>query len=218
MRRTCFTVWLNAACAVVFSSTTSAQEGGNAGRFYIGGGTGLAMPRDITVEDRTAGTPIRAKTRFEPGPRLDVSVGYNFTEHWAAEFETGLIFNSSKGSQTLSLTSGDQFWFQVPLLANLAYKIPTRVPLKPFIGAGVGGIYTTVQRDDHIAFFGHSVDHDLVFAYQASGGLRYQIGEKAELGLAYKFTGTLDHNFDRISTTTSGNLIHSLLLSFTFRF
>ena len=57
---------------------------------------------------------------------------------------------------------------------------------------------------------------DFTFGYQGSLGLKYAISENCDLGIAYKFLGTSDHDMGRFGT--DGTLTHSLLATLTFRF
>jgi len=209
-----FTGWV-----LALPFTGSAQEQNIAKRFYFGFDSGATWQQPITVKekDSLSGSITREKARFDTGLRLDVAGGYQFTDCLAAKLEGGLIFNAVRGnSGNTRFNSEVDDVLHVPFFLNLVGRVPTHTRLKPFIGAGVGGMYTSLESVGYY-FSTSTVDTDLVFAYQGSAGLRYEISRKVELGLAYKYTGTLGHTFDRLSTTTSGDQVHSVLASVLIR-
>jgi len=212
-------VTLGAGCALMLGFTASAQDQSNARRFYFSANSGAAWQQPITVKEKDplSGTITRERARFDTGLRLDVAGGYQFTDCLAGELEAGLIFNAVRGnSGNTRVNSEVDDFLQVPFFLNLVGRVPTHTGLKPFIGAGVGGIYTSLESVGYY-FSTSTVDTDLVFAYQGLAGVRYEISRKVELGLAYKYTGTLNHTFDRLSTPTSGNQVHSVLASVLIR-
>ena len=94
----------------------------------------------------------------------------------------------------------------------------------PYVGAGVGGAatYLTAQNVPLFGFGCHTSysSTDFTFAYQATAGLKYAISENIELGIAYKFTGTTDHNWSDNGVTfkTDGTVTHAVLASLTWKF
>jgi opacity protein-like surface antigen len=207
---------LGCGCLCMIPLAVPAQEERSASKFYFGSSAGIAWQQEITAKEKVFGVTTREKVRFDPGARLDFSFGYQFTESFAAEFESGVSYNAVSSSGETSINSGNVNFVQVPLFANAVYRVPTRGRFKPFLGAGAGGMFTSVQSFDLLSEF--EGDNDAVFAYQGFAGLRYQITKTMDLGLAYKYTATLDHTFDRLSATTSGNHSQSVLLSFLIRF
>jgi len=207
---------LGGACLCMLPFAVSAQEERSAGKFYFGTSLGIVSQQDITVKEKVFGVTTREKVRFDAGARLDFTVGYQFTRSFAAEFETGVSFNAVSSSGETSINVGNVHFVQAPLFANAVYRVPTHGRLKPFLGAGAGAMFTSVESLDLLNDF--EGDDDAVFAYQGFAGLRYEITKSMELGLAYKYTATLDHTFDRLAATTSGNQSHSILVSFLIRF
>ena len=75
-----------------------------ASNLYADVNFGGAYQQNSTVETTVfSGTPpattTSQKTSFNLGVRGDVALGYNFNRSWAAEFNTGLVWNSSGNSQ-----------------------------------------------------------------------------------------------------------------------
>lgn len=208
--------FLSYACLGLVPCAVPAQETRSTQKFYFNADLGVTWQEDLTVKEKVFGFTTREKVQFDLGARLDFAVGYHFTDSFAAEFETGLIYSPVSSSGETSLNSGNIDFLQIPLFLNALYTVPTRSRLKPFVGAGVGGMFTSVQSFDLLDDF--SGDSDAVFAYQATAGIRYEITKTMDLGFAYKYTGTLEHTFDSLSTTLSGNRMHSFLMLFRVRF
>lgn len=164
------------------------------------------------VEIKNSVTPGR-KISFDPGVRVDLVGGCRFSDCLAAEIELGGMWNQAdklKGGNLPDRNVDANLW-QVPLMANLVYTFPLQSRFKPFIGAGAGGIYTRLEGGNV-----NGDQDDFQFAYQGFAGISYVLNECMDIGLTYKFLGTLDHHFDDFSTKPIYN--HSLLASFNWRF
>lgn len=133
----------------------------------------------------------------DAGFRFSGAIGYKFTDWFALELESGFLVNevseviiedpkptddNEEGNSIVAgsddITGSDQW--QVPIMLNAYFFIPTGTRFRPYIGGGIGGIYHHIDarvRDpyDHghaISEFGIEVaDFDL--AYQAFTGLRF---------------------------------------------
>lgn len=181
---------------------------------------------------RSSGIPpgifTSATATFNFGARGDVALGYNFNKSLAAEFDTGLLWNSADkiGANTLSSINQSFDTYTIPILANFTYKIPIKGPWSSYVGVGVGGAASILVYNDSIG--SDMVGDSFVFAYQAEAGLRYQLSQNASLGIAYDFLGTTDPSWNlnqTIGATTTfyqlkekGFYTHSITLSFTWDF
>jgi opacity protein-like surface antigen len=160
----------------------------------------------------------RPKIKLDPGVRFDLAGGYMFNESLSLELETGLVYNSIKeidfsasapfGAYTYAWNvNGDLY--QVPILANLVYTFNTKSQWKPFLGAGVGGVESIMDL--------HSKSYsDFQFAYQAMAGIAYEVNKNLNIGISYKFLGTLDHNFSDFKT--DGTMTHAFVAQLTYKF
>jgi opacity protein-like surface antigen len=166
-------------------------------------------------------------TTFNFGARGDVALGYNLNKSFAAEFDTGLLWNSADkiGTNTLSSLNQSFDTYTIPVLANLTYKIPMKGPWSSYVGIGVGGAASILVYNLNGSDLS---DCNFVFAYQAEAGLRYQLSQNSSLGIAYDFLGTTDPSWNLsqtigVSTTSyhlkeKGFYTHSITLSFTWDF
>ncbi len=195
------------------------------------GGTGFPSTMTVGQLGEKIGIPVPAgqagdvvtfnkpKFEFDPGVRVDVAVGHRFSEALAVELEAGFAenaVNEAKFTGTMNGVGYDQKFsinnvnlWQVPVLVNGIYTFNVSPKLKPFVGAGAGGIYTLVETK------GSSRD-DFTFAYQGQAGVDYLFTDTLSLGLTYKFLGTLDHDFGGVRTEPI--YTHSILAALTLRF
>ena len=200
------------ALLLLSSTCALAEEQESAGKFYFTANLGGSVAQDTTIKSTdafiTSGT-----IQFSAGGRLDVGFGYYITDWLSAELETGFLINLTKLEDELS--SGDVAYYQIPILANLIYHIPTRSRFHPFIGAGFGGVESQLVNNDWIS--GRSAD-DFGLAWQGMAGCRYQLSSKIDLGVAYKYLGTSDRTFDSFVITMKGTQTHSSTASFSMKF
>lgn len=133
------------------------------------------------------------------GFRFTGAVGYKFTDWFALELESGLLYNeihevivedpeptksNEEGSSVVvgedDIKDPDQF--QVPVMLNAFFFIPTGTRLRPYIGGGIGGMFHWIDaqiQDPHsggktLSEFNLEID-DFDFAYAGFAGLRYVV-------------------------------------------
>lgn len=236
-------VALAGICAGAFCVTTHAQTpiiNGNpttmptqtyysyTPRAYVGADAGGTISRDLNVKEFFGSVPPGTKVKLDPGFRFDVIGGYQLTDWFSVEGETGIMANRID-SITGADISGYAAVENVPLLANVRFQLPMhKCPVTPYIGGGAGGSISVIDFEDNINFNGASgsgASASLVFAYQAFGGLRYAINDNMGIGVAYHYfvtTGS-DWKFDTFGTATdhmkfSGGASHAISVAFDYRF
>lgn len=204
---------------------------------YFNLGVSLQGDYDITAEEGVDLSAFSPSVTFSPGVRLDCGFQMALAQNWALQLETGVIYNSidtldfnpsANGSASVPM---DGSLLQVPLFANLLYHIPIQPNFQLYLGAGVGGMFSflDMESDNTSA---------AAFSYQAIAGMSYQVNDSMDIGLAYKFTGTLSQTFSDLDTYNNSYwgyygyanyntgtdkdveeaYNHSILVTFTFRF
>jgi opacity protein-like surface antigen len=196
---------------------------------YAGVNVGGAYQQNATVDTTTVYTPgtttsTSGTSSFDIGVRGDVLLGYHISDSWAAEFNTGLIWNSTGNSQPYpNNVSFDTY--TVPILINAVYRIPFKGPWSSYLGVGGGGAVSILAYTTSSYNLG---SYNFAFAYQAKAGLEYRLTDKASIDLAYEFLGTTDPSWSFSQTvggTTAdftvkekGFFTHSVVISFTWTF
>lgn len=182
--------------------------------YYLNGEIGASFPQDLTFKNSGG-----AKASFNPGVRADVLLGYNLCSAFAVEFNTGVIWNSVDkiGGQSLSSEGLNINLYQIPFLANLVYKTPVWNGFSGYIGAGAGGEAALFSAN---ASGASASDTDFTFAYQGLAGVKYAVCKNADIGVGYKFLGTLDHHWTVAGSgiSTEALYTHSIMATFTYRF
>ena len=163
----------------------------------------LSIDGDITGE----------KFSFQPGFRFDTEFGYNFYEWLGVSLQTGIIYNglqnymvSANGQLTLSgygtLVGSGDFKFpadgdlvQVPVQINGIFRWPGNVPLRPFLGLGVGTVWqqlNVVSVDaGPVSFAGDYVRSAFQFGWNAQLGLTYTVEPGIDFYSAFKMLSSV---------------------------
>ena len=180
--------------------------------YYLNVDAGVSLVQNLNIK---GGNNIE----LNPGARFDGAFGWQSSKQLAAEFETGFTLNSVDkiGGVAVSSYGGKADIYQIPMLVNLVYTPPLQGRIKPFIGAGGGGIATMADMQTPL---GNVNDTDFTFGYQGFAGVGWTLSERTEIGVAYKFMGSLDHSWSSRGVTlkTDSMFTHSILLSFLWKF
>jgi len=175
--------------------------------FYFAPAIGGAVVQDVN------GYGGDVSFSFNPGVRCDLSIGYRLNEWFSLEFAPGFIYNSL---QTITI-QGSQYnvdgeLIQVPLLINPILTIPTDSKWEPFLGLGVGGVYTS-QSNNAFSYYSSGTTTAWNFCYSALAGVQYHLEQDISFGFIYKFTGVNQSglNYDDVLT-------QSVQANATFRF
>jgi opacity protein-like surface antigen len=199
--------------AAAFASETNLVESPvDQNRWSVNLDAGIALPQSVNIQGAD-------RMDFDKGIRFDAGVGYVLTKTLSVGVETGIIHNSVDkiGGVPVSTYGGNAEIFQVPLVADLIFTPPLKGILKPYIGAGVGGVATVANLDTPL---GAVNDMDVTFCFQGIAGIKCAAGEHLEFGVAYKFLGTLDHSWSEngVTLNTDGILTHSIVAVITWKF
>jgi opacity protein-like surface antigen len=195
---------------VSFSRTVSAgEEEQPVGKGCAAFEAGPSLQQDVTLH-----TGDNAKASFNPGFRFNLALGGYSSRGLGAEFDFGLVYNSMKpiyDPYTFESTGIDVY--QIPMLINITYHLPLKGPVSIYGGFGIGAVYEIYAGRD-TGLFGFNTE--LVFGYQGTFGVKYAVSPNCELGIAYRFLGTSEHDFGRFKS--DGTLNHSFLATLTFNF
>jgi opacity protein-like surface antigen len=160
---------------------------------YLKADAGPTFTEDVTIREFLGLAP-GSNIEFDPGFRFSAGGGYVFSDIVAIGGETGFSWNNIENIEGASSES-DSSIGNVPLLGTITLKLPNKTGLVPFIGAGGGVSFTFFNADSLVVpdnltpgtVVLDGSESDTVFAWQLTGGLKYQINEQMSLGVAYKY-------------------------------
>lgn len=137
-----------------------------------------------------------SKVTLNPGFRVDLGSGYEFTPYFAVDWEIGILAASIDKASGLQEMDGTIT--QVPLLVNAAFQYQNETGFTPFVGAGVGVSSSAIRVDEARSSTARleGSDYQFVFAWQAIGGIKYEVAKRLNLGLVYKYLWTADARWE----------------------
>ena len=207
----------------------SGQAADGTDHFYLHLDVGAAFASDVTLKGVTINpvpTPT-AKSSFDPGIRGDLVLGYGFNDSWSVELESGVAWNPLGSVNFNGFTSHayDGDLYQIPILLNVRCQFTPKATFSPYLGAGVGGVFTKLDTVASTQFpipsFPRVHDTDLAFACQAVAGLIFRFASHWEADVEYKFLGTFGHSWDlprSVSAQSRNVYTHAALASLNWKF
>lgn len=178
-----------AATTLLISSAALAAEP----NWYVSGAGGAAWFE--SADGQSGGNTL--ETSFDTGYAFLGAAGRQFGNGFRAEGEFGYRRSSTDATQ---VNSGPDFnttgsMSALSLMANGYYDFDVGMKLKPYIGGGIG--MARVSAND-IRINGSQLadDSDVVFAYQAIGGLGYELSQHLTAFVEYRYFATLDPTFN----------------------
>jgi len=173
---------------------------------------------------RNFGGPTSGRVEYDTGGRVDAAVGYALNQYLATDFEVGI--NAAKIDNAQGYFSADSRIYNLPFMANVTLSCP--IPhciVTPYVGAGAGGadvVFDTDGFSDGVTTVRGS-ENDVVFAWQAYAGLRFQLSQRISLGVGYKYFNTEDPSFSyppspNFNVGFKGVQTHSVMFSFQMNF
>lgn len=204
---------LVASVALFLSAGAMAAEP----NWYVGGAGGATWfePSDSDANGNSY------ENRFDTGYVFSGAIGREFGNGLRAEGEVGY---RNASVDTITPNSGSEFngegsMSALSLMANGLYDFDVGMKIKPYIGAGIG--FARVSAND-IKLNGSQLvdDSDVVFAYQAIGGLGYDLTRDWTAFAEYRYFATLDPTFN---ATGGGDydsqfMSHNALVGVRYRF
>lgn len=198
-------------------------------KFYVAGDVGGAVTVNTQLKEFFGATlASNSEVKFDPGLWLGLRGGYGVTDWFDAEAETGFAANRIDSVTGTTATETDAALANIPLLLNARFHCPALHRVSPYFGGGLG-LSTTILSGDDLVVGGtrmHGSAGDVVFAYQAFGGLRFAINARMGISVEYHYFATTDAEMraDITSNTASdrvrlgGTATHAATIAFDYRF
>lgn len=215
--------WSAAVAGLALTSTLPGYGQNN--RFYVTGALGPALTEKTDLKEFN-GPVTGTKVKFDPGIQFRIAGGFHITDWLATELETGVTYNTIKS--ITGATEADGSLANAPVLANLVVQAPNKSRFVPYLGGGLGVSSAVLDAND-IVLNGtilSGTQSTAVFAYHGFAGLRYNINDRMDVSLAYRYFGTtaprwdadLVSGFGTGKTRFGDNQTHSVTVAFTYSF
>ncbi len=210
VRAACLAAAVAATALAVATNDAHAQDR-KAGP-YIHADLGASVIEDITFR----GPAGSLEVEFDPGLRFSFGGGYRFYPSpdvgVGLELDTGVIWNSVDRVRLNGFSASvDGDLYQVPFLGNVVLSFEPTPQWVLYVGGGGGGIYGRISVDRIAGFRVNISDDGVEPAAQGMAGLRYQMSDRASLGVGYKFLNMFFSGAPDIRT-------HSVGLSYSLSF
>lgn len=167
-----------AASFVGLSGTAHAQDAG----WYLRGELGGSVENEFEANDIVD---------VENGVAASLAIGFSFNGALRAEGELLYLQNDLEGGSGGDTSSIGGF-------ANVIYDFNRMGTIQPFLGVGVG--YSRVDIDG-----GSLNGDDAGFAYQAKAGFAYQINDRLNAELVYRYVVVPDMDFGSRASGLNGD-------------
>ena len=158
----------------------------SAGQKYISGFVGVNFPSASDVKITSTAFPdILRVEKYDSNITFGGAFGYDFGNDIRIEEEVSYrnndvdlaSFPSAPALQGIEKTT-------ISLMTNGYYDIDLGIPLKPYLGVGIG--FASIEREVRVTNGGDS-DTDVVLAYQLMAGLGYKINPKFTITAGYRY-------------------------------
>lgn len=183
-------------CTLALSGLLCVSPALAASRDYIGGNISFTTPRDADFEYKSV--PFVLESSYDNGLGFGLVFGKSYDNNLRIEGELGYRSNDldgfSDGGEILG-AAGDIT--AVSFLFSTYYDISNPTRFTPYLGAGLGGAYVSLDGRTVDPAFGDIVfsDEALAFAYQLGGGVACKLNRVLTLDLGYRYFSTADLKF-----------------------
>ena len=204
---------------LVALGTLLAPARGADGKYYFGVDVGLTLTSSTKGEASGGGQSVDGTVKFKTGYRLGLTGGYMINDNFAVEVETGFSGTSVKSIAGESLDAGEEVSiYQIPVLANVIWRIPTGMKLKPYVGLGAGMASSIIDIKNARGLTDGN-DSTVVPAFQALAGIRYDFTDRLGLVAGYKYLYTGSPEWDGgVQIKTGALKSHQINVGLNFTF
>jgi opacity protein-like surface antigen len=158
-------------------------------RFDVGG----AVPESANLTE--FGGPVSGESmELTVGFQFDLAAEYQLTPWMGIGPELGFAVNFV--DTIAGISPRDTSLWQMLMMVNAVVQYPTEGPVRPFVGAGAGGVASFLTFYDgyysgSTYYWGSAnTGSDFVFGYQAFGGVRFYFNDSWSVGVIYRYLQT----------------------------
>ncbi|MBU5612690.1 outer membrane protein [Geomonas azotofigens] len=171
---------------------------------YVSGFVGVTIPETTNATSFTGGTVFDDRIKFDPGLNVGGTLGYDFG---FMRFEGEISYKDLQLNTVTDRGTGERFRVTdgnvdtTAFMANVFVDLHNDTPITPYVGGGVG--FAALHMNDVVGYSLstpgvtglYMADDQVVFAYQAGGGLELALNRQLSLDLAYRYFGTSQASF-----------------------
>jgi OmpA-OmpF porin, OOP family len=190
--------------AVLAAGLLSFASAAHAEGAYVGVYGGANLNQDADTAVKNTGIPsIDAELRTNLGWLAGISAGYQWGSGFALEGDLTYRENGLDEIQLLGTHIGlDGAERVVALLGNALYRLSNPSQFTPYFGVGIGAARLELDADAENG--GSFKDSATSLAFQAIGGISYEVTSSIDLGLEYRYFRTVDTDLrDRQGANTT---------------
>ncbi len=202
-----FMVVTSVVCFLLTAGAVWADQGhGNAPQsgWYISFTPSVLGPFSV---DTTSPGLSPAEVKSEWGMGISGGLGYRYGDF---RVEGEVLYGRNDGNDISFAGGGGDVTGRYEwsgALINLYYDIPTGVGVRPYVGAGLGGV--RFEADDiTLAAFPPTNGTSTLFAYNVTAGVTYSLTDSLRLLMGYRLLGMEGPDFQTGGAPLYGKSIH----------
>jgi opacity protein-like surface antigen len=187
-------------------------------QYYIGAQAGwTGLPYQTDTFEGFGSVPVQFNAGYNIGARGGYQLAaWRFEEEYSYR-RNGVAAYDVAGANANGV-SGNRHTHSI--MTNVIYDLTTGWPVTPHIGVGIGAmnVFDGLQVPGRGLMFN---DSSWQFAYQAIGGLRFDINPVLAVDLDYRYLATTESTFRIPNTSRSyrtGSNTNNFVASLTYRF
>ncbi|MFM6081135.1 MAG: outer membrane protein [Dolichospermum sp.] len=181
--------------------------------WYVSGSVGSASPGNDVQGSSFFNDKI--SLALDSTSQWNIAGGYqrgNYRSEAEISYSSFGINNASINTQSFPYSGNVS---TTSILGNIYWDIPTRSKFRPYLGAGLG----TSTISGTIKYQGQEADLGTgwSFAYQGKVGLQYEVVEKGNAFVEFRYVGLTGYTSDKNNTRIEFGSFNSPALSFGYR-
>ncbi|MBU5637037.1 outer membrane beta-barrel protein [Geomonas sp. Red69] len=166
---------------------------------YVAGFVGVTVPETVDATSFGGGTVFNDRIKFDPGLNVGGALGFDFG---MMRLEGEISYKDLQLNAVTDRDTGERFRVAdgsvdtTAFMANAFIDLHNDSPITPYLGGGIG--FAALHLNDVFSRAGdflYEADDQVVFAYQAGGGLEVALNRQLSLDLAYRYFGTSKASF-----------------------
>jgi opacity protein-like surface antigen len=201
-----------AVCTLIVLSSGLVAQAQEAPNLYLSGKLGLNLTNDADFKE----SGLSGEFQLDPAAIISGTFGVRITPNMRTELE--LSYREPDIDKVeidgFGTFKADAELQTVGVLLNGYYDFLPEKMFSPFLTVGVGVLHHRIKFKSNTNF-SSGKDSDVVFGFQAGGGVGWNVSRRVSIDVSYRYLGSTDPNFDGTKTEYGA---HELLAGVRFNF